>query len=165
MLKTLIIGFGNLDRQDDGVAWHVLARLSRRYDRTPEPDPDVGMEPQGLNPDFFFTLQLTPEAADLASRYERLCFVDAHTGRVPADIQLTAILPAYQNSPFTHHMTPETLLALMNALNQRQPRAILASIRGYEFGFSRTLSPQTERLAGMAVDRILSWVEADDLEI
>jgi len=35
--QTLVIGFGNPDRQDDGVAWHVLHALAIRMN-LPAPD-------------------------------------------------------------------------------------------------------------------------------
>lgn len=161
MDKTLIIGYGNVDRQDDGVAWHVLSQLSQRLGRNSSQEPDTEFEPAGFNPDFFFTLQLTPEVAELAARYERVCFVDAHTGRVPEDVHVEHISALYQNSPFTHHMTPETILAFSHTLYATAPRAILVSVRGHQFGFKRSLSPATEMLARQAVTKIEDWLSID----
>jgi hydrogenase maturation protease len=157
---VLVIGYGNFDRQDDGVAWHVLTRLAARLGisipAAPE-DSDLGHGEWG---DLSFHLQLFPELAEILEAYSRVCFVDAHTGGIPGDIHLEEILPQIEFSPFTHHLTPRALLALTQTLYARSPKAILISIRGYEFGFSQQLSPSTQSLVDPAVERILTWLNS-----
>ena len=157
-MKTLIIGFGNLDRQDDGVAWHVLCHLSARLGR-PLPDPGAGFQAQGLEPDLLFVLQLTPELAELIAGYQRVCFIDAHTGEIEAELSIRSLEPAFQRSPFTHHLTPDSLLSFAQTLYGRAPQAILVSIRGYHFGFSQELSPETVPQAAAAELEIANWLE------
>jgi hydrogenase maturation protease len=142
--RTLIIGYGNADRQDDGVAWHVLAALRRQLGKPA--------------PDFLFALQLTPEMAETLVDYQRVCFVDAHTGNVPEEIHFSQLQAKYQRSPFTHHLTPETLLALCEQLYSQTSNAILVSVRGYQFGFERALSPETQALVEPAAQKILGWL-------
>jgi hydrogenase maturation protease len=157
-LNTIIIGYGNPDREDDGVAWHILAALSTRMG---EPVPDLygdGFEPKGEPVDFMFRLQLMPELAETIAEYDRVCFVDAHTGAVPDEVHTTEISAEFQASPFTHHMTPETCLSIAQALYGKTPEALLVSVRGYEFGFANTLSSRTTELAKIAVDRIWAWL-------
>jgi hydrogenase maturation protease len=156
--NTLIIGYGNADRQDDGVAWHVLARLANRLGRSAPLEIGEGFEFEQKSPEFLYALQLTPEMAETIAIFERICFIDAHTGSLPEDIKIVPLQANYQNSPFTHHMTPETLLAFVETLYNSRPSAILVSIRGYEFGFARDLSPGTKALADRAVDEILCWL-------
>lgn len=164
MKTTLILGYGNADRQDDGVAWHVLARLARKLGQPAPSTPDdefagTGEPGAGPNPALIFALQLTPEMAETIARYERVCFVDAHTGRVPQEIQFAPLKSEFQSSPFTHHMTAETCLALAGSLYGRQPaEAVLVSVRGYEFGFSHELSPRTAELAEEATEQIRVWL-------
>ncbi len=98
-------------------------------------------------------------AQTLISSYDRVLFVDAHTGRVPEEIHLSEVNSEYQTSPFTHHMTPATCVALSSTLFGKGPSASLVSIRGYEFGFSRNLSPATAALIPTAVDQILDWLD------
>ena len=156
---TLIIGYGNPDRQDDGVAWHILANLADHFGiKKPDP-PDFDFYPSGSNPDLLFTLQLTPEQSEQIAEYERICFVDAHTGIVAEDIHWQVLAPRFQTSPLTHHMTPETLLSLALTLYQRTPQAVMVSVRGYEFNFSHTISPQTSNLALEASQRIIDWIK------
>ncbi|MEN4042894.1 MAG: hydrogenase maturation protease [Anaerolineaceae bacterium] len=158
MSNTIIIGYGNPDREDDGVAWHILSELSSRLGN---PAPDLysdGFEPQGNPIDFLFRLQLMPELAAIIAGYDRVCFVDAHTGAVPEDVHFVQVNAQFQASPFTHHMTPDTCLSLAQALYGRSPEAILVSVRGYQFGFEHSLSPGAARLAKIAADRIWEWL-------
>lgn len=156
--KTLLLGYGNADRQDDGVAWHILAALAARLGSVPPPSPEDGLEITTPAVDLLFQLQLTPELSELVSSYARAGFIDAHTGRVEADIHFSPISPAYQTSPFTHHMTPETLLAICQAIEGHAPDSVLVSVRGYEFGFEHELSQSTAALAQEAVQRIWDWL-------
>jgi hydrogenase maturation protease len=154
---TLVIGFGNPDRQDDGVAWHILSRLAENLGR-PIPSMDEGFFPSGEEPDLLFALQLIPELAETISAYKRVCFVDAHTGNVPEDVNVVEVKAEYQRSPFTHHMTADTCLSLVQTIYGQRPQAILVSVRGYEFGFSHEMSPATTMLADQAVERITAWL-------
>lgn len=158
MSRTLIIGYGNFDRQDDGVAWHVLAGVARRLGRAAPASPDEDFPLSAESPDFRFELQLTPELAEEVAQYDRVCFVDAHTGAVPNDVNVEELTSEFQSSPFTHHLTASTLLSFAETLYGAQPEAILVSVRGYEFGFARALSERAALLAEEAAERIAAWV-------
>jgi len=158
MEKTLIIGYGNPDREDDGVAWHVLQGVAKQLGRT-GPDLETGgLDQLGQSPDLLFVLQLTPELAELMADYDYVCFVDAHTGDYPEDLRFDSIVAGYQASPFTHHMTPETCLMLAERLYGHIPQAVMVSARGYRFGFSNELSIQTALLVEEAIERIACWL-------
>ena len=161
--NILILGFGNADRQDDGVAWHILRGLAEKLGQ-PVPK-QIGDEfspledPTGNSPHFLFVLQLAPELAETVAGYDDVVFVDAHTGNVEQDLNFSEMKSEYQNSAFTHHMTPQTCLALAGALYGRTPRGFLLSVRGYEFGFATALSNATQQLAGQAVEELASWLK------
>ncbi|HZY42738.1 MAG TPA: hypothetical protein VFF59_12145 [Anaerolineae bacterium] len=164
MDRILIFGYGNFDRQDDGVAWHVLAAVARRLGREVPASPDeefplTGGAP-GESPDFMFELQLTPELAETVAQYDRVCFVDAHTGAVPNEVNVEELTSEFQSSPFTHHMTASTLLSFAATLYDARPPAILVSVRGYEFGFVRALSAYTAELAEEAADQIVASINS-----
>lgn len=154
----LIIGYGNPDRQDDGVGYQALQHLASAFGRPLPEDPYEGFAPEGLNPDLWFDLQLKPEMAEEIARYDQVFFIDAHTGAVPEEICWRELSAQFQTSPLTHHLTPESCLSLCESLFGKKPGAILISIRGYEFNFSSTLSRQTEELLDQAVNRILVWL-------
>ena len=158
MQKQLIIGYGNPDRQDDGVAWHILKGVMERIGREGPDSFEEGLFPTGENPDFLFTLQLVPEIAETVAEYDRVCFVDAHTGNVEQDVNLESLSREFTQSPFTHHMTPQTCLHLVETIYKSKPEAILASVRGYEFAFSHTLSSRTSQLSLEAINRIVAWL-------
>ena len=159
MQRTLIIGYGNFDRQDDGVAWHVLAEVARRLGCAVPLSPEEEFPAHEGAPDFVFELQLTPELAETIAQYERVCFVDAHTGAVPHDVNVSEIAAEFQASPLTHHLTPQSLLTFAQTLYNARPEAILVSVRGYQFGFERELSPLTAQLAQDAAEKIVEWVK------
>jgi len=156
-MNTLFIGYGNPDRQDDGVSWHVLTGIANQLGLETS---DSWEDPLPSSPeaDFAFYLQLTPELAQDLTAYDRVCFVDAHTGKIPENVQIVEVAPEYQTSPFTHHLTPEMLLSMCDSVYGHKPEAILISVRGYQFGFEVELSPFTEALVDEAVHRSMGWL-------
>jgi hydrogenase maturation protease len=160
-MNTLFIGYGNPDRQDDGVAWHVLSGIANQLGVETSSSWEDPL-PSTPDADFAFHLQLTPELAEDITAYDRVCFVDAHTGKIPENVQVVDISPEYQTSPFTHHLTPEMLLSMSQELYQKTPEAILVSVRGYEFGFETDLSPFTSSLVTEAVERTVGWLKAEE---
>ncbi len=161
MSKILIIGYGNPDREDDGVAWHILDRLAKRLERPEPAQATESLEGADGAPDLLCLLQLDPDLAETVAAYDRICFVDAHTGAYAEDVRFEEIAGRFQTSPFTHHMTPETVLALAQTLHGRAPQGAVVSVRGYQFGFARALSPPTAQLAEAATERILAWLSAE----
>jgi hydrogenase maturation protease len=164
--KQLVIGYGNPDREDDGVAWHILRMLAERYGRgnpaadlADITDLDLG-EPERRDgvPDLIGALQLTPEMAEVIGDYDKVVFVDAHTGAYADDIHAAPATAGYQASPFTHHLTPDTCVALAQAAFGRTPQAMVVSVRGYRFGFTHALSDETAALATQAAERIAAWL-------
>ena len=162
MKKLLILGYGNPDREDDGVAWHILHALTIKLGLdSPASYED---EFQDFEPiDFGFYLQLTPEMAEDISAYEYICFVDAHTGSIPEPVRLIDVESEFQASPFTHHLTPQSLLSLCETIYKKRPGAALLSILGHRFLFSRDLSKETAALVPQAVELIWDWMSARNI--
>lgn len=159
-MRTLIFGYGNLDRQDDGVAWHILSMLKHAL-ALPDPefvDDEVNGEPELAT---LFQLQLTPELAETVAGFDRVCFIDAHTGAVPEQVHSEVLSPSFQHSPLTHHLTPQSLLSIIQTLYQKEIDALLISVRGYEFEFSQKLSIRTQQLVPLAVTDIIEWLGSD----
>jgi len=156
-LRTLIFGYGNHDRQDDGVAWHILSALKRSLGL---PDPEMVDDDFDSTSDLvtIFQLQLTPELAELIVDFDRVCLIDAHTGAIQEDVYLRKIDAAFLNSPLTHHLTPETLLSITQTLYRKIPETALLSVRGYEFEFTQTLSSKTQNLVPQAVKLVIDWL-------
>lgn len=159
MKKALIIGYGNPDREDDGVAWHILRALTLKLG-LPAPVSYEDEFPEDIRITFAFYLQLTPEMAEDINAYEYVCFVDAHTGNIPEPVRLIPVESEFQHSPFTHHLTPQSLVSMCETLYGRKPDAALLSVLGHRFLFSRQLSQETAALVPQAVESIWDWMRA-----
>jgi len=155
--SILILGYGNPDREDDGVAWHILDRLASRLD----PD-SQGMGEETVRSfgrvTLKFALQLMPEMAEEVAEFGRVVFIDAHTGSEPEDLTWLPLAAQFQKSPFTHHMTPATLLSIAESLYGSRPEAVLVAVRGFDFGFRRGLSERTLQLSQQAEQKIWEWI-------
>ena len=160
--KLLILGYGNPDREDDGVAWHILRALTLKLSLTP-PESYEDEFPEFARIDFAFDLQLTPEMAEDLRTFEYVCFVDAHTGDIPEPVRLIPVGGEFQASPFTHHLTPQSLLSMCQTLYGAKPEAALLSVLGHRFLFSRQLSEETTRLVPEAVELIWDWMNARNI--
>jgi hydrogenase maturation protease len=131
MPHTLILAYGNPLRGDDGIGPEAGERL-----RSIIHDPDVEIRTMH---------QLTPELMEPISRAARVIFIDACQGAVPGEISERAIEPSAGATRFTHHATPEALLAGARALYGRAAAATILTVAGAEFSLSSGLSPAAER--------------------
>jgi hydrogenase maturation protease len=155
--KLLIIGYGNPDREDDGVAWHILCALTIKLGLA-SPASYEDEFPEYALVDFAFHLQLTPEMAEDISAYQYICFVDAHTGNIPEPVRLINVESEFQASPFTHHLTPQSLLSMCETIYGKKPDAALLSVIGHRFLFSRQLSEETAQLVPESLELIWNWM-------
>lgn len=156
--KTLLIGYGNPDREDDGVAWHILRGVADFFGLIIPDTLDEDLIKVDDKLHFLFDLQLIPEMTYDMAEYSRICFVDAHTGALENDLNIQTLDRKFQNSPLTHHMTPQTILSILEQTFNHKPEAILVSVRGYQFGFENFLSPRTKKLADEAIKKISQWI-------
>jgi hydrogenase maturation protease len=138
-MKTLVLGYGNRSRTDDGVGWFVLERLQ-----------ELGLP----NVELLTSHQLDVDHAELISGFDDVIFVDAAIPQCPQPIARTVVQPCLRSHAVAHYLTPSDLLELAQTLFGRAPRGILFSIRGSDFNFGTTLSPATERAACDVVRQI-----------
>ncbi len=160
-MRTLIIGFGNPSRRDDGVALVVVTDLRARLGLPVLEEGDDGYDDLGSDLDTLFLQQLNPELAETLAAYDRVVFVDAHVG---ADSPISAgaeelirrstIQPADDPGLVSHHFKPSRLLALAAALYGRAPAAELVSIAGFDFDFGPELSPASASAARRAAEEL-----------
>ncbi len=160
MRRTLLIGFGNPYRRDDGVGRAVVNALREEQGQPLLGPLDDGLEGPGGEVDSIAVHQLVPEFAELLGPYDLVIFVDAHLGEAAEPIQEARITPALQLSSVTHHLHPATLLELAHRLHGRAPEGVLLSLKGVDFDFGDGLSPETERLVPQAVRRLRALTEA-----
>jgi len=153
--RALVIGYGNIDRADDGVAYYVINTLRQRLGQEMLKEDDTGLEELGADIDSIFLVQMAPELIDVLALYHLIIFVDAHVYDNVDNLYCAPVFPEYTPSTFTHHITPPMLLALLKSIYQREPAGHLVSIRGYNFDFHRDLSADTKSLVDPAVEYIL----------
>jgi Ni,Fe-hydrogenase maturation factor len=79
-------------------------------------------------------------------------FIDASADAAPGEVVERAIQPSGVRARFTHHSTPEALLAGARALYGRAPEATVITIGGADFSLSSGLSPVVQS----AIDRVIS---------
>ncbi len=158
--KTLLIGWGNPDRQDDGVAWHVLRAVA---DRLNLPAPDSYEEPfecGHAQVEFLFLLQLTPELGEDIAGYERVVFIDAAVGAGGGEIVTEGMEAQATELPvLSHHLSPEALMVMTRSLYAAQTEALLLTVCGTEFQFSRELSERVRGAVPLAAEKILAWIQ------
>ncbi len=159
-MRTLVLGYGNRDRQDDGIAWHLLAEIRKRLGFKDPYNIDESFDSQDQIV-FVFQLQLTPEMAEELSTFDKICFLDAHTGSVPEDIHYEILSAVYQHSPLTHHLTASSLLSILQTIYHKTPEAILISVKGKEFGYSPELSSETANLIPQAAQVVIDWISKE----
>lgn len=157
--KTLILGYGNPDRGDDGLAWHVLNELCACFDRGQDALFNGEIFELNEQTDCWFGFQLTPELSDLITSYARLIFIDAHVNPQSQDVEIKSLNPEFNLSPLTHHLTPAGLLGIVNTIGKIAPPSTLIALRGFVFGFSRTLSSQAEITRQKATEAIRMMIE------
>ena len=138
-MKTLVIGYGNDSRNDDGVGWFVIAELAKLA------LPEVTFETAH---------QLEIEFAETVRDYDRVIFVDAAIPESPEPWAREEVIPGFQSHAVAHFLTPADVLGLCRTLFGHAPTGTLFSIRGHDFNFGMTLSPSTAQSAHEVVRQI-----------
>ena len=159
MNRTLVIGFGNVFRRDDGAGFAVLKAVRERLGRPLLSTEDDGFDDRGHQMDTILLHQLVPELAEEVVPYDLVVFCDAHIGHVPELVYEEELDVCYKSATVSHTMHPCSVLALAEELHGRCPRGVLLSIRGYDFEFGEGLSDDTAALIPKAVDRIFSLAD------
>jgi len=157
----LIVGYGNLSRRDDGVAFHILQRLRARLG-LPALEPDAEDELWGKPLGMGFTHQLVPEIAEAMAQYDVVVFVDAHVaGGYAEPLHWEELSPGYRPGIVSHHLHPASVLALCRTLYGGAPRGYVLSVLGHDFDFGEELSPETAALAEQAVDLLMDFLQQE----
>jgi len=162
--RTLVLGFGNIYRRDDGVAYAVLNVLRERLGRPPLGIDDDGFDDLGDRVDTVLLHQLVPELAEVAAPYEQLIFVDAHVSAIEEPVRQEELEACFRHATVSHQLHPCTLLALIEQMRGSAPRGVLISVRGHDFDFGEGLSEGTAALVPEAVERILALTKAQPCE-
>jgi Ni,Fe-hydrogenase maturation factor len=159
MRQTLIIGYGNLDRGDDGAAFHVVNRLRGHLGLRPLAEDDSGLE-RLPNEAAVFVPQLTPELALDAAPFTGLVLVDAHVTAEVRPLICQCVQPKYRPPAVSHLLPPAMFLWLVQSVAGQDRSGLLVSLRGRCFDLRRGLSAETSALVAPAAERVLELIHA-----
>ena len=135
-MGILILAWGNVARQDDGLGPAVAAEA----ERWALPDVHISVD-----------YQLHVEDAHAISEADRVIFVDASTeGDVP--FRWERVEPVEEISFSSHSIQPPSLLGLSRTCFGPPPEAWLLAVRGYLFEpFIEGLTPGAQRNLDAAI--------------
>lgn len=146
---SLVIGYGNSLRSDDGAGIAVAEAITRW--------PGTAFRAIACH-------QLLPELAAELAAVPIVIFVDAYpaTDREDVGVEMRLLAPeAPAVSP--HALTPATLLGLCEQLYGHRPTAYWLLIPGHDWHFSEQLSEATQTGVQQALWLIRNWNDQEAL--
>ncbi len=144
--STLVIGYGNPGRQDDGLGPACARRIA-------------AFELPGVRAEANY--QLTMEDALTVAGFASTVFVDAALhGEAPFFV--APVRPDEGCAIGSHSLSPQAVVTLANTLYNVSTDAYVIGIRGYAFGeFEETLSPGAEANLDLTVAYLEDWLRRD----
>jgi hydrogenase maturation protease len=147
-LRTVIIGYGNTLRSDDGFGCIVVDLLEER----------------GIlkNVEYITSQQLLPEMAESLRHSQLVIFLDASVAEKTGALSIEFLHPGMASGTLSHHLNPASLLALVQSLYQVAPQAYLLSIGTEDFEFGEILSGPVKAMlpvAAIVVEAIANQIE------
>lgn len=134
---TLIVGYGNPLRGDDGLGWHAATRLAE--------------DPRLLGASVLWQHQLTPELAVDVSNASLVVLIDAADGPEPGSIGVVELAGPGPNAPpdesgstWSHHIDPASLAALARELWGAAPPLYVVSVGAADLELGEQLSAVVE---------------------
>ncbi len=149
---TLILGYGNPGRQDDGLGPEFVRRV--------EDESWPGVTTQ-------MNYQLTVEDAVDIAKVKRVIFVDASMQQRSFSFSPVAATPTQLDpQPIaSHSLSPESLMTLSRTLFNAQAEAWVLAIQGFEFDrFEEKLSPGAEGNLQQALRYCHRWLRDQNSE-
>ncbi len=137
-MDSLVIGYGNDLRSDDGAGRAVADRIS-----------DLGLPGVAVRS----VMQLTPELALEIAEVDTVVFVDASV-EVAKTTSTPVVAEPVDPSAMTHYATPGSLLGMTATVGPVPTRAVAISIPVTDIGLGMELTPMTE----IGVDQAVSMV-------
>ncbi|MCX6935935.1 MAG: hydrogenase maturation protease [Verrucomicrobia bacterium] len=143
-MRTLVVGYGNVTRSDDGVGVEVARRLEQ------ENFPDLEVRT---------SQQLHVELLEDFDRFDRVVLVDVQAGGDRVTLEQVKETPEAQIVS-SHALVPAVLLGLASRLGYAKPELYLCKIPGGDFKFGGTLSQNVNQLAQEALGLIRKLLAA-----
>jgi hydrogenase maturation protease len=144
---SLILGYGNLLRGDDGIGWKAAAAMEAEF--------------SSEHLVVITAHQLMPEMAETVSHFSRVLFLDAaHTGQ-PGEIRKQTLSRSTESRlpGFTHEFSPPVLLALAYRLYAAEPEAALLTLTGENFDLQEGFSAPIEAAWAAYLAQVREWIK------
>lgn len=148
--RTLVIGFGNPAREDDGIGPVVAERVEK-----------LNLAQVTVDIDY----QLSVEHAADVALVDTVVFVDAS---VDSDepFAFSAVKPLYIESFSSHSMSPEQVMGMAVELFQAKTKGYLLGIRGYSFGmFREEMTAKASLNSQRAAEVLICALKSGDLRL
>ena len=141
-MKTLLIGYGNPGRRDDGLGAALADAIEARHI-------------DGVTTDADYQLNIE-YAADIQSA-DKVIFADASQS-AEEPFEFKQVNPADEVTFTTHSVSPESVLAVCIDMFGRAPEAHVLAIRGYSFEMQEGLTEQAGRNLTQAVEFLSGYL-------
>ena len=133
-MKTLIYGYGNPGRQDDGLGPACVEIIGEWIKEQNLDDIEIDCN-----------YQLNIEDAERISGKDKVIFVDATIEPIE-DHVMTKVEPGNNYIEFTMHaVSPAYVLDLCQKIFHKSPETYLLHIKGYEFELIEELTPKAKQ--------------------
>lgn len=141
-MRTVVVGYGNTLRSDDGIGPRAAERVARLV---------------GSSGTLVLVRQvLTPDLAGVINGFDRSVFIDASAVEPPGSISERWIWPPSAALPaMVHSLEVADLLALCQKVYGYAPETVLISVGGHSFELGDALSPEIKRTLRCIVKRTL----------
>jgi hydrogenase maturation protease len=148
MKRTLVLGYGNPLRRDDGIGWHAAQALA-------------GTAKQE-NLHILACHQLLPELAESISQFDRVIFVDASVKEPAGQISCRPIAARGETgNAMSHNMMPQTLLAWSRNLYNSEPEAVLVTMGAGSIEYGDGMTPQAAQNFAQLLDCVRAQIKRD----
>jgi hydrogenase maturation protease len=148
MPKTLILGFGNTHRSDDGAGMKAATALDSELSSS----------------DLFVIAahQLTPEMAVSVSNSARVLFLDASHRGIAGEIRCEKLERdrGFEPGALSHNLSPQALLEVAARFFQSAPEAWLLTITGENYDFGEEFSSPVVTAWQEYLNRIRLWARS-----
>lgn len=129
MKKTLVIGYGNPLRRDDGVGWVLAEELEKRYSQS--------------HVECRMSIQLVPEMAARFGEFDQVLFIDAAVSGNPGFISINEVKKGQASEkPLNHEFDFDEMVSFAEMFHPKIPQLTLFTVSGSDFSFGAGLSEQ-----------------------
>lgn len=126
--RVVVIGYGSALRSDDALGRRIAEM----------------METRGPAFDVVSAHQLDFDMADVLRRHDAVFFVDAGLEGAAGTLHCRRVGAHFCAEGLAHHLTPDSLLALVEKLWGHAPDAWMITLAGESFALGEQLSPAIE---------------------